>query len=140
MSAMLAPSFKAGAISRSLQIAGKTIERAAVAQNYQATAVSAMSDAAEHQVRAPHIFAGRFEADEQIPDDAGKLTGQTRKFNVFHQNSILFAVVFQTPSTTVPSSVSNVTVNGLPVTEVLNISSSRASRADTSEMLFWMEW
>ena len=59
---------------------------------------------------------------------------------MLHQNSILFAVVFQTPSTTVPSSVSNVTVNGLPVTEVLNISSNRASRADTSEMLFWMEW
>jgi hypothetical protein len=74
---MRAPSFKAGAISRSLQIACKTIERAAVAQNYQATVVSTMSDAAEHQVRAAHVFAGRFKADKQIPDDAGKLTGQT---------------------------------------------------------------
>jgi hypothetical protein len=74
---MVTPSFEAGAIPRSLQIAGKPIERAAVAQNSQATAVSAVSDAAEHQVRTSHIFAGRFKADEQIPDDAGQLTGRT---------------------------------------------------------------
>ena len=43
----------------------------------EATAVSAVSDAAEHQVRTSHIFAGRFKADEQIPDDAGQLTGRT---------------------------------------------------------------
>lgn len=42
LSATVTPSFEAGAIPRRLQIAGKPIERAAVAQNSQATAVSAV--------------------------------------------------------------------------------------------------
>lgn len=60
--------------------------------------------------------AWRLKRREEVADDAGQLFRLDTKDHFVHQNSILFAAWFQTPSTVNPSRSPKVTVNGLPVT------------------------